>query len=157
MKYHACMPLAVFCVILAGCERQGPETTTANSAPVEPTNASASTLTDQATDATDAAVQRLAETREEAVQAMSGKLAAWEAKIASLQTKTEGLGEAAKQSGSEAIAGLRREFDQAGTYLTEVGTAGKDQWREIKSKFDETMERLSAAYDAAARELQSDS
>jgi len=154
MKFKPSILLAAGCVILAGCERQSPESTTANSNLVAPSNTA--TATDKANAATDAAVQRLAETREVAIRAMSEKLATWETKITSLQTKADGLGEAAKKNGSEAIAGLRREFDQAGTYLTEVGTAGNDQWQELKSKFDEAMERLAAAYEAAARELQSD-
>jgi len=156
MKYQTGTILAACCVFLAGCERQSPETTTSSSNPVAQTNDNL-TITDRAQSATDAVAEQLTETREEATQAMTETLATWEEKIDSLQTKAEGLGEAAKENGSEAIAGLREEFDQAGTYLTELGHAGKDQWRELKSKFDESMDRLSAAYDAAARELQSDS
>jgi len=157
MNYNTGIFLVVLCVVVAGCERDNPETTISNSNPVAPTNDNATTLTDRAKAATDTAAQQLAATREEAMKTMTETLTTWETKIESLQTKAEGLGAAAKENGSEAIAGVRREFDQAGACLTELGHAGKDQWQELKSKFDETMARLAAAYDAAASELKSDS
>lgn len=157
MNCQTYLPLAACCVILAACDQPTPPAATADSNPPARTNDGATTLSDQAAAAKDAALKQLAETREQAVLAMTETMATWETKIDSLQTKAEGLGQAAKETGGEAITGLRRELDQAGTYLTEAGNAGKDQWRELKSKFDEAMDRLSAAYDAAAKELKSDS
>lgn len=139
--------VGVVSLLLAGC---GPDTHSQNDPLIRSSTASTNETSVGAIQGTnDAPAAKPDQRLDAAFSAMNETLTSWATKIGELRKRGEALDDGAKAESGKALATLQDELNQAESTLKDIKSTSGEKWQELKSKFDQTVAKLTSDYETA--------
>jgi DNA anti-recombination protein RmuC len=140
-------------IALGGCRSDGNDEKASPSKAIERDESMAS----QPRSAPGRAARDFVETRDRVLAEMNAKLADLEAKIASLKNELATRSAERKREANEELAGRIAALEQKRAEAREALRKGRDateeQWKQLESKTEETLDGIRDAYEETIREL----